>query len=147
MSEKALYRIMHKTGRKPTVCKCKSCQSQCKTPCLGTPDDIIRLIEAGYGDRLTLTYWIIGMLLGKLDRPIPMVQSIQTEDGCTFFHDGLCEIHDKGLKPSEGRLSHHTITKENLKFTRSLSWNVVREWLAPENKDKVVDLLKTYQNK
>lgn len=147
MSEDAFHRIMHKTGRKPVECKCQSCRSQCKTPCLGTPDDIISLMQAGYGGRLKLSYWCVGMLLGKIDRPIPMVQAIQTEEGCTFFRDGLCEIHDKGLKPTEGRLSYHTITKETLKFTRTLSWNVVREWLLPENADKVIYLLNIYQDK
>ena len=37
------------------------------------------------------------------------------------------------LKPTEGRLSYHTITKENLKFSKSLSWNVAREWLDERN--------------
>lgn len=147
MSEDAFHRIMRKTGRKPVECKCKSCQSQCKTPCLGTPDDIISLMQAGYGDRLKLTYWGVGLLLGKLDRAIPMVQAIQTDSGCTFFHDGLCGLHEKGLKLTEGRLSHHTITKETLIFTRTLSWNVVREWLLPINSDKVIYLLNIYQNK
>lgn len=147
MSESAFHRIMHKTGRKPVECKCKSCQSQCKTPCLGTPDDIISLVRAGYGDRLQLTYWCVGMLLGKIDKAIPMIQAIQTSHGCTFFHDGLCELHTKGLKPTEGRLSYHTITKENLKFSCSLSWNVVREWFAPENADKVTYLFDLYLNK
>lgn len=27
----------------------------------------------------------------------------------------------------------HTITKENLKFSKSLSWNVAREWLDERN--------------
>ena len=40
---------------------------------------------------------------------------------------------EAGLKPTEGRLSYHTITVENLKFGRSLSWNVAREWLNGRN--------------
>ena len=121
MSESALHRIMRKTGRKPVECRCKACQAQCKTPCLGTPDDILRLIGAGYGERLKMTYWCVGMLLGKINYSIPMVQAIQTDKGCTFFHDGRCELHAKGLKPTEGRLSHHTITQENMKFSKMLS--------------------------
>lgn len=50
-----------------------------------------------------------------------------------IFRDGLCGLHSIGLKPTEGRLSYHTITKENLKFSKSLSWNVPREWLDERN--------------
>lgn len=78
---------------------------------------------------------------------VPMVQATQTDEGCIFFHDGLCELHDKGLKPTEGRLSYHTITKENLKFSRTLSWNVVQEWLSFDNLEKVENLLLIYMNK
>jgi hypothetical protein len=28
-----------------------------------------------------------------------------TEDGCTFWHNGLCGIHTTGFKPIEGRLA------------------------------------------
>ena len=44
--------IMQKSGRKPTVCRCEKCKSQCHTPCLGTPEDIQKLMDAGYADRL-----------------------------------------------------------------------------------------------
>ena len=60
--------------------------------------------------------WAVGLLLGKIPYIVPMVQAKQEAGGCTFFQDGLCELHAAGLKPTEGRLSHHTITMENLKF-------------------------------
>lgn len=133
----ALERIMRTTGRKPIDCKCRICQSFCKTPCLGTPEDIIRLFEAGYGDKLKLTYWGVGMLYGMLDYPILMVQLIQRPEGCILFKEGRCELHELGLKPTEGRLSHHIITAENLSFQKSLSWNVAREWLRKENESTI----------
>lgn len=61
--------IMQKSGRKPTACSCEKCKSQCRTPCLGTPEDIERLIDAGYKDRLAPTEWLVGMLFGVIDRP------------------------------------------------------------------------------
>lgn len=101
--------IMQKSGRKPTACSCEKCKSQCRTPCLGTPEDIERLIDAGYKDRLAPTEWLVGMLFGVIDRPGLMVQA-KVEDGwCTFYHDGKCELHEQGLKPTEGKLSHHSI--------------------------------------
>lgn len=61
---------------------------------------------------------------------------------CTFFQDGLCELHAAGLKPTEGRLSHHTITMENLKFGMSLSWNVAKEWLDERNFDTIREIVR-----
>lgn len=136
----ALERIMRATGRKPIDCKCRICQSFCQTPCLGTPEDIIRLFNAGYGDKLKLTYWGVGMLYGILDCPILMVQLIQRPTGCILFSEGRCELHGLGLKPTEGRLAHHIITSENLSFQKSLSWNVAREWLRKENESIVKEV-------
>lgn len=62
-----------------------------------------------------------------------MVQAIQTQSGCVFFKDGLCELHESGLKPTEGKLSHHSIKQENYKFSKMLSWNVAKEWLDENN--------------
>lgn len=148
MSESSFKRIVRKTGRKPISCKCESCRNQCRTPCLGTPEDILKLIEAGYVDRLKPTMWLTGMALGKLTYPIPMVQAEVMESGwCTFRRDdGLCELHDLGLKPTEGKLSHHTITKENYNFSRSLSYQVAKEWLEPKNTN-LINLISKFYDK
>lgn len=132
-NNKALERIMRVTGRYPVTCTCEHCRKQCQTPCLGTPQDIWRLMEAGYESQLRLTFWAVGMLLGKLPVPIIMVQAYQTPHGCIFWENGLCQLHDSGLKPTEGKLSHHIVTAENLSFENSLSWNVAREWLVIRN--------------
>ena len=73
------------------------------------------------------------MIKHRLPYAVLMVQARRENGYCTFFRDGLCELHEAGLKPTEGRLSYHTITVENLKFGRSLSWNVAREWLNGRN--------------
>lgn len=132
---------MRKTGRHHTACKCSLCKLQCRTHCLGTPDDIRQLLKAGYKERLEPTLWCVGMVLGKIPYPVRMVQARMERNGCcTFFRDGLCELHDLGLKPTEGRLSHHTLTKENTMFSRSLSWNVAKEWLDEGNSPVIEEI-------
>lgn len=140
--ETALQRIIRKTGRKPVECRCSQCTMQCRTPCLGTPEDILRLLKAGYKKRLSPTLWGVGLVLGRLPYMVPMVQARQVNGYCTFFRDGLCELHRTGLKPTEGRLSYHTITKENLKFDSSLSWNVAREWLDERNDTVIEEIIR-----
>jgi hypothetical protein len=131
VGESQLQYVVRKTGRKPVQCKCKSCQTQCHAPCLGTPQDILRLIDAGYGDRLTTTEWAAGVIMGCTTHIVRMVQARIDGGWCTFFHDGLCELHDLGLKPTEGRLSHHSIKLENWIPKKSISWNVARLWEEP----------------
>lgn len=101
-----LQRIMQKTGRRPTECRCQLCKRQCHTPCLATPQDILRLMDAGYTSRLAPTLWAAGMVMGVTNQPVPLIQA-RVEDGawgglldvganshCTFFtSDGLCELH------------------------------------------------------
>ena len=65
ISETTTEKIIRITGRKPVACRCASCRNQCKrAPCLGTPQDIWALIEAGYEDKLAVTAWCVGMAVG-----------------------------------------------------------------------------------
>ncbi len=138
MAESVFYKIIRKTGRKPIQCKCQSCKSQCMVaPCLGTPEDIEKIIDAGYGDKIIGTDLGAGIMMGVTNNIVEMYQAKQTPTGCVFFKDGLCELHDKGLKPTEGKLSHHTHKLETFDPTKSLSWNVSKEWLDPRNKETV----------
>lgn len=143
--ESQLQRIVRKTGRKPIQCKCHLCKAQCHQPCLGTPQDILRILDAGYAGRLAPTMWAAGLLMGVTDRVIPMVQATSNGDWCAFFHDGLCELHNKGLKPTEGRLSHHSIKIDNFKPSKSLAWNVAKEWLNPDNAEVMEQLIIKYE--
>lgn len=81
------------------------------------------------------------MLVGAVPFPIPMVQALQTEHGCIFWKNGLCELHDLKLKPTEGRLSYHVLTEENLNFGKSLTWNVAKEWINVENIPLITKIL------
>ncbi len=132
--------LTKQTGYKSNKCKCNECRKQCRTPCLGTPDDILRLIGEGYISQLSETLWCVGMLTGHLKEPVRMVQPTKMENGCIFFKDGLCELHDLGLKPTEGRFSNHAIPKRKQKVSNMLSWNVAMEWLAVKNRPTILKI-------
>lgn len=105
---------------KETSCDCEECRSMCHRPCWGTPKELKRLIDAGYSDRLMKDYWteangerteiLSPALKGHEKQGAPFFP--RSEKGCTFWKDGLCELHDLGLKPSEGRLAHHSTSHD-----------------------------------
>lgn len=117
------------------ACACDTCRAMCKRPCWGTPADIQKIIDAGHGNRLMLDYWVGDHYSGKGDIYIlsPATKDDESgtasfwphsEDGCTFWNkDGLCDLHDKGLKPTEGKEAHHSVKSEGLHRKVAMSWN------------------------
>lgn len=137
--EKQFNRIARKTGRKISFCKCNECKKQCAIPCLGTPQDIEKIIDAGHNDKIFETDWYVGMIMGIIDKPIFMYQAelVESTGFCVFFENGLCKLHDSGLKPTEGKLSHHSTKIDNFKPNKSLSWMIAKEWIDPKNADVI----------
>jgi hypothetical protein len=97
----------------------------CQSPCIGTPEDIARLIAAGHRDKLAPTLY--APLLDYGVPPVSMVAPLKTEKGCVFrTEEGLCSLHASGLKPLEGKLASckHT-PKESLMVIAA----VTKTWL------------------
>lgn len=89
----------------------------CRRPCWGTPEDIEKIMDAGYSHRLMSEFWANakeGQI--DIDFPAPAIKGYEgkkspfwpkSDEGCTFWNeDGLCDLHDLGLKPIEGRLAN-----------------------------------------
>lgn len=133
-------------------CNCRKCQSMCDRPCFGTVSDIKKLIESGYSDRLCLDWNVaqsneaedISFLTpalkdyeGKLSPAWP-----QSRKGCTFFKNGLCELHDLKLKPLQGRTAIHSFNDKKLNKYLDKQFDEVKEyimqdWKAKEGQDLV----------
>ena len=54
-------------------------------------------------------------------------------------------IQRTGRRPTECRLSHHSIRLDNFKRSKSISWAVVQEWLNPDNADVVAEVIRRYE--
>jgi hypothetical protein len=147
MTRKEVFnRIAKQVGKQPISCNCEKCKQMCqRTPCLGTPHDILALIEAGYIDKVCYTEWAAGMALGHTRQPIPMVQLKSTGskvDGCCIcYHDGKCELHENGLKPTEGKLAHHEVSAMELRPEYNLTYQVAIEWTKEENSDVIGEIV------
>lgn len=131
--------IVKMCGFGPTQCTCAKCQNMCKRgPCLGTPSDILKIIKAGYGDRIWATLWIAGAKYG-----LPEIEMYQPESlldhSCVFFKKGRCLLHDPGLKPTEGILADCRATECNDKQYPP-AWIVAISWLEEYNKPIIEEI-------
>lgn len=118
-------------------CSCQECQNMCKRAvCLGTPEDMLKICEAGYQDKIDIIEFASGWAHGFPHRPITMLALKKIKDGpCIMFKDGLCLLHDRGLKPLEGKLAD--CKKEPVYFQDSDVWKIAKEW----EKETTVEIL------
>lgn len=92
------------------ACSCTACKEMCeRTPCLGTPEEMLAIKNAGFGDKLVIMRYYDTYMLSP--------DSFETRDRynhrsisgrCRFLTpQRLCQLHDLGLKPIEGRAAIH----------------------------------------
>lgn len=122
----------------------------CNRPCWPIPSEIAPIIAAGEGHRLMLDWWV-GNFRDDNDEydgdvyilcpanPGREGQEASSSfwilsEGCAFHtSDGLCQLHDRGLKPLEGRVAHHR--QQNSKV--NVHELVARAWDTEEGRDVV----------
>lgn len=65
------------------------------------------------------------------EKPIAMIQPTEKDGWCAFRRpDGLCELHDRGLKPTEGVLASCKVLEEDNipTYETSVLRAVAHEW-------------------
>lgn len=115
--------------RKETACSCVTCKLMCwQSPCFPTPKEVTALVDAGFKEKLSPGAYIdIDRVrrLKDINAGIRHVVSPRFKEGtgCVFQNeDGLCELHDLGLKPLEGRLAHHSLSDDGLRSAVCDTW-------------------------
>ena len=118
------------TKFKPCECSCKTCRDMCETvPCMGTPQEIKALIDAGHKEDLAVTTHWATLRMGI--EPMACVMIKARERGvCSLYKDGKCSLHAKGLKPSEGKFA--SCEESAMSFP-----HIAATWLLEENKPLV----------
>lgn len=112
-------------------------------PCWGTPEEAENIMNAGLGSNLMLDYWV-----GETDTYMatPAIIGYQGENApfwpegrCAFLKDGLCSLHDKGLKPLEGRTAdckHNGLSREEYNLKHGLvREHIVTQWQTEKGKE------------
>lgn len=99
----------------PVECSCDQCKRMCRAPCCGSVEDIEKLIDAGYSDKLMFDDLPSSPDAGDLLKPAlkgyegqQAPWEVRSLRGCTFWNaEGKCDLHEKGLKPIQGRIALH----------------------------------------
>ena len=124
-------------------CSCDKCKGMCKRrPCWGTPDEMEKVINTEFVDRLMIDYW--ADLEGDIKIVCPAIKGYEkrcapfwpTGQCSLFTPGGLCPLHNLGLKPIEGRVAS-CITSED----DSLHGEIAEMWDTEKGRS-VVQLFK-----
>ena len=123
------------------TCSCETCVEMCeRRPCWPTPEESKKIQDAGFARRMMRDYWvghsedidiISPAIVGHDNGNAPFFPNGR----CVFLtEEGLCELHDLGLKPLEGRVaSCYDITSDAHKDI-AMTWDtkegrsVVASW-------------------
>lgn len=101
---------------------------------MGTPDDILALINAGYIYEIRSALNLQGFCGWHIPHPVfyfvPYYD--KGKGSCTFLQNDLCILHDKKLKPTEGRLIDCKM-EELPEGKVYLPAVVLLTWVRPEN--------------
>ena len=136
-SPSALEQLLTSTGLQPSECSCRVCRKKCHEICLGTPDDIVRLINAGYALLLRAILMKVVMVQQRKIMEVKMVQLMSDDNGCAMFKDGRCLVHDLGLKPTEGRYYIHPRNHKEETLMGVLTLAVAMEGFNDNNRRKI----------
>lgn len=128
---------------KTSECSCETCIQMCYRPCWGTPDEIQKIIDEGFGNKLMLDYWMdwnngdIFLLCGAMVGYEGKTAPYWPKGRCAFLtKNNECEVHT--IKPFEGRVgSCNSEIKDEWKEIRhkiALEWNseygkeIIEKW-------------------
>jgi len=113
-------------------CSCEVCRSYCHRPGWWTVEEAERVIETTFAKRMMLEIspeHNFGVLSPAF-KGNEVNYALQTfsQNGCTFFGDGLCELFGTGLQPLECRFCHHDRKGEGIKCHGDIenTWNTPR---------------------
>lgn len=92
-------------------CDCTICRAYCARPGWWSVEEAKRAILAGYGARMMLelsperSFGVLAPAFRGCEGSIAL--QAYRDNGCTFFHRGLCALFGTGFEPLECRFCHH----------------------------------------
>lgn len=134
-----------------SVCACAVCVGFCqKHPCLGTPEEAEKLLDAGFADRMMLDCWYYPSMSHpeKTENVYRVQPAGKGNEGkqagfwapfkewpCTMLtEEGKCLLHDPGLKPLEGRVASHEKIETGHDEVEKLGAWLEAQWDTPRGR-------------
>jgi Fe-S-cluster containining protein len=137
-----LEMICKRSGIEVSECDCGICQSMCRqAPCIGTPADIVQLINNGYIHQLETCGYSAGNVIG-IETFFSVQIKTDTRGGCPLFKDGKCTIHN--IKPTDGKLASCKSLFFNREDKKPTYLHLIAEsWNASENLSRIAFIIKS----
>jgi hypothetical protein len=113
-------------------CSCEICRGYCIRPGWWTVEEAEKVTETAYAKRMMLeispehNFGVLSPAF-KGNETNYALQEL-SENGCTFFDNGLCELFGTGLQPLECRFCHHDRKGEGIICHSDIEkeWNTAR---------------------
>jgi len=131
--------LLHELYPPSEPCSCEVCRSYCKRPGWWTVDEARKVIDSGFGNRMMLeispehNFGVLSPAFKGNEGNYAL--NIFSANGCTFLHEGLCELFGTGLQPIECRYCHHE--RKGAGINCHLA--VEKTWDTKEGKSLIVD--------
>ena len=138
LNTKTPKEILAETKTTTNSCNCNTCQAMChQCPCLGTPREMMKLATMPeYQNNISISLIANPIVIGEFGKPITMLTPDfdEVKGHCSFLVNGLCSLHDAGLKPLEGKTASCNVTDGKKSF--DIYKSICEEWEKLSNNFK-----------
>ena len=138
-----LASVMEGNGTPVDATRAELCREQM---CMGTPHDIARLFQHGYGSMLRPGIVALCDADQKRTVKLRMAQLMATENGCVMYRNGHCLLREAELTPTQGRLHLLTGGRTDPKVQARTIMGIIAAWAAPENREAVEYCLRSLES-
>lgn len=124
-------------------CSCAICLAYCSRPGWWTVSEVSRAMKCGYEKRMMLevspeqTFGVIAPAFKGCEGFFALEEFAHR--GCTFFANGLCQLHGTDLQPLECAFCHHT----RCGLGQICHADIEREWNTENGQALVVRWMKS----
>jgi hypothetical protein len=119
-------------------CSCDICKKYCQRPGWWTLEEASIALESGLANRMMLeisperNFGVLSPAFKGNEGNYAL--EVYASQGCTFLHEGLCELYGTGLEPLECRYCHHDRKGKGAKCHTDIE----EQWHTPDAKRLVV---------
>jgi hypothetical protein len=119
-------------------CNCEICSGYCKRPGWWIVDEAAKAISSGLANRMMLEI-SPGRSFGVLSPAFKgnegsYAYNLFSDQGCTFFHEGKCDLYNTEYQPLECRFCHH----DRQGLGKQCHFEIEKDWNTPEGKRIIV---------